>query len=363
MNYFNILMLTPEFSQGGTESYILNVCEYLKMKDINVIVMSDGGVREEELEKLKIKHIKVDCLKVRNLKNLFRAILKVRSIMKLYNINIVHTSSIYTTIVAKVSSVLINKKVNVINTLHGGPNKNIEKIAAKILNVFSDSVIALSYRTKQKLLKYGLNKDKISVIYNGIKPMHELYIKKSKKFIIGTCGRLVEQKGYKYLIEAASKINIDDLEFWIIGDGELKNSLNKMVDNFKISDKVKFLGFRTDIELLLNEMDIFILPSLWEQFPISILEAMSLGKPIIATNVNGVPEELGNSGILVNPGNVSELVVAIEQLISDNTMRNKFGTLSKRRFYDNFTIEKMCNKLLQIYKNILSNNFNYSLFK
>jgi glycosyltransferase involved in cell wall biosynthesis len=356
MNKFSVLMLTPEFSQGGTESYILNVCEYLKKVDINVIVMSDGGVREEQLNKICVKHIKVNCLKARNLINLFKSILKVRSCIKTYSIDIVHTSSLYTTVIAKISSILTNRKVKVINTLHGGPNKYIEKTAASILNKFSDKVIALSKKSKQKLLNYGLNENKIVVIYNGIKPMHKLDLEQNEKIIIGTCGRLVEQKGHKYLIKAISEIsNNNDLEFWIIGDGELKDSLNAMANDLKISDKVKFLGFRNDMEFLLNKMDIFVLPSLWEQFPISILEAMSLAKPIIATNVNGVPEEVGNSGILINPGNVTQISKSIKKLVSDNKLRNEFSVLSKKRFYDNFTLEKMCSKLLETYINVLNN--------
>lgn len=349
----NILMLTPEFSQGGTESYILNVCEYLKKNDINVIVMSDGGVREKELKKICVEHIKVNCLKTRKLTNLFEAIIKVRKIIKKYNINIIHTSSIYTTIVGKISSLFISRNVKIVNTLHGGPNKNIEKTAAKLLNIFSDSVIALSEKAKQKLLNYGLNDNKVSVIYNGIKPMHKLALRENKKIIIGTCGRLVEQKGYEYLIRAISKINNDNLEFWLVGDGELRDSLNTMANNYKISDRVKFLGFRTDIEVLLNEMDIFILPSLWEQFPISILEAMSLGKPIIATNVNGIPEELGDSGILIEPGNVSHICSSIQKLISDSELRNKLGASAEKRFFDNFTVDNMCRRLMNIYNNVL----------
>lgn len=351
MKKFKILMLTPEFSQGGTESYILNVCRYLSKNNIYVIVMSDGGVREKELDHIGIKHVKVNCLKTRTIKNLIKSIIKLRKVIKLNNINIIHTSSIYTTIVAKLSVIIINRKIKIINTLHGGPNKYIEKTGAKILNVFADKVVALSNKSKRELIKYGLNKNKIVVIYNGIKPLSKLNLKKNNKIIIGTCGRIEEQKGHKYLIEAISKIDNDNIEIWIIGDGELRDDLYEMAENFNIQDRVKFLGFRSDIEYLLNKIDIFILPSLWEQFPISILEAMSLGKPIIATNVNGIPEELGDSGILIGPGDVLQIVSSIKKLILDRDLRQKLSRLSEKRFYDNFTVESMCSSLIKLYRN------------
>ncbi len=354
MNNISLLMITPILGQGGTEIYILNLAEFLKEKDINPIVMSDGGVRENEISNKNLKYIKVKCLHKRSPINIFKAIYHIAHVVIRENIQLIHASSIYTTIVSKIVTVILLKPyIKVLITLHGGPNRNIEKTSAKLLNIFADKVVALSEVAKEKLIKFGLRSEKIKVIYNGIKPLKKTTKETTDKIVVGTCGRLTEQKGHKFLIEAISKIEVPGVQCLIAGDGELRNELQKQVNELGVSERVKLLGFRNDIAGLLNSMDVFVLPSLWEQLPISILEAMSLGKPIIATSVNGVPEELGDCGILINPANVEEIINAVELLVKNKELREELGRKAEQRFYKYFRQEVMGEKTLEVYKEFL----------
>lgn len=346
----NILLLTPVFEMGGTESYILTVANALK-EEFNIKVLSGGGRREGELKKIGIEHEKCDCLRKRNLFNIVRGIYEVMKYIKSNKIDIVHTSSVYTTIIAKIAIILsLNIKAKVVITLHGGPNKKIEKNSAKILNLFADKVIALSNNSKNKLIDNGMKEGNICVIYNGIDKLRKIYKKNnSGKVIIGSCGRLTEQKGFDYLIEAIALIKRNDIECWIIGDGELKESFEEKISRMNLKTKIKLLGFRENIGELINEMDIFILPSLWEQFPISILEAMSLGKAIIATDVNGVKEEIKDCGILVKPADVLEIKNNLELLINNKALVSNLGEKSEKRFNKYFLSTIMVDKLRKVY--------------
>lgn len=353
---YNILLITPAFEQGGTETYIVNLIDYLKENNYYTIVISNGGIRENEMNRLGIKHIKVKCLTPKRLFNLIKAVFLISSLIKKEKIALIHASSVYTTIIAKCASLLCwTRRSKVVMTLHGGPTQNIEKKSAKILNVFADKVIALSEEGKNVLIRNGLNKSKVTVINNGIKPL----IKKEQdserdKIIIGACGRLTEQKGYSFLIEAVRNTDIPNLEIWIIGDGELRVKFESMIEEYQLADKIKIFGYRRDIENLLNDIDIFIQTSLWEPFGISIIEAMSLGKPVIATRVGGIPEVLGDCGILINPESPSEIADAIKLLVNNEQLRKELGEKAEKRFYENFTQEIMGSKTLEVYKKLLN---------
>ncbi|KWZ85250.1 glycosyltransferase family 4 protein [Heyndrickxia coagulans] len=363
-----VLMITPVFEGGGTEVYILNLIKYLKGKGVESIVVSGGGLRSNELDML-IDHHKVNnSLRNKNIRNFIISIIFFYKQIVIFKPNLIHSSSVFTTLIAKLAALLYffktRKKVPVIITLHGGPNKNIEKESAKILNIFADGIIALSHKAKELLINNGYKKeDLIDVIYNGINieegdniNFDLIYDPVNINIVI--CGRLTKQKGHKFLIEAFSdvlKIQ-NNIHLYILGDGELKEDLQKNVINLGIGEKVTFLGFRKNVLSIVEKMDIFVLPSLWEQFPISILEAMALGKPIIATNVNGVPEQLDNTGLVVEPGNSKELSAAIIKLINDKNLRNNLSNLAKQRFNNNFTIDKMGESTYHFYKKILTNN-------
>jgi len=349
-----VLFVTPLFERGGTETYIINLTEYLKEKDIYCTIISAGGVREEELLNMGIKHIKVNCLSKKSLLNAFIGIYRIIQAIKQEKINLIHASSIYTTILSKIATIaLLKQNIKVIMTLCGGPNKNIEKNSAKMLDIFANKVIALSQDAKKKLIRYGLNKNKIEIVNIGIKPFKKVDNNTLQGMIICNCGRFTEQKGQRYLIEAIEKINLRDIKYWIIGRGKLKGHLQNQIDSLKRENNVEILESRTYTADLLNQIDIFILPSLWEQFPITILEAMSIGKSIIATNVNGVPEELGDCGILINPANVDEIVDAIKLLAEDESLRKTLGQKAEERFYKYFTQEIMGEKTIKVYEEML----------
>lgn len=351
----NILYLTPVFEQGGTESYIIELSKYVKSQGYNVIVVSGGGMREKELEENKIEHVVVSKLKNKDVMSLLISISSLNRIVKKYNIDIIHTSSLVTMIVAKVVSIISGKNIKTVYTMHGGPNRNIEQTSTYFLKYFTDEIIVLSKQAGEIAIKNGVKREKLNLIYNGITEKKALskVEKKGKKVII-TCGRLCEQKAQKFLIDAIYKMENDDYEVWIIGDGELKDDLELQIRTLNLSDKVKLLGFKFNIINYLASADIFILPSKWEQFPIAILEAMMMKLPIIATKVNGIPEEIGDSGILIDPENSEEIAEKLAYLLNNKEKRMVLGEKAYQRYRTLFTNEIMGKRTIKVYSKMLN---------
>lgn len=358
-----VMMMTPVFDTGGTEVYILNLINYLEDKSCDIKLLCGNGKRKDLLDINNINYTIIESLSKKSLFNCIKAPIKIYREIKCFKPQIIHTSSVFSTIIAKLTVMIYNiiekENIKIILTLHGGPNKNIEKDAAPILKFCCDKVISLSYNSKKLLHLNGVPEEKIRVVYNGIKTQNndnsEVKKMDSELIYIVSCGRLTEQKGYTYLLKALKIVVGYKKEFkmLILGEGELKNSLEKEVDELGLQEFVEFLGFKENSEEYIQAADIFVLPSLWEQFPISILEAMSYGKAIIASNVNGVEEQLGDTGILVSPKDINELAKALDSLIMNYEKRQYLGKEAKKRYNDKFTLNKMGDMTFEVYQELI----------
>jgi glycosyltransferase involved in cell wall biosynthesis len=200
--------------------------------------------------------------------------------------------------------------------------------------------------------RYRISPRRITILRNGIdtesyKPTY------SDKGYILYFGRLSKEKGIKTLLRAHDKI-CDKVPLKVIGNGP-------MLSDLKIKHPIaQFLGFKTGNELLhlINEASFVVVPSEWyENCSMVILEAMALGKPVIASNIGGIPEQIddGITGFLFEMGNVKELAEKIIKLLSDKYLRICMGKEARVKLKKEFSLEKHCNDLLTIYSRILSN--------
>ncbi len=166
-----------------------------------------------------------------------------------------------------------------------------------------------------------------------------------------------EHKGIKYLIESASLLlqSRNDISFLLVGEGALKEELKILCADLKIEKNVIFAGERSDIPEILSLTDIFVLPSLREGLPLTILEAMACGKPVIATNVGGIPEIVkdGITGILVSPEDSGALYSAMNELLDDRERREKMGRNGKRVCNESFSSKTMVGKIEDLYDSLM----------
>lgn len=181
-----------------------------------------------------------------------------------------------------------------------------------------------------------------------------------EKKIILSIGRLVEYKGYEYLIKAAGYLS-DDYVILIGGGGPLRDELQNLIDKEGVSGKVKLIGFIPDEELpgYFGACDLFCLSSIWktEAFAIVQIEAMSCGKPIVATKIKGSGVSWVNSdgisGLNVEPQDEKALAGAIVRILSDKVYYKQLASGAYRRYETMFTREKMVNTCLELYKDLL----------
>jgi glycosyltransferase involved in cell wall biosynthesis len=148
---------------------------------------------------------------------------------------------------------------------------------------------------------------------------------------------------------------IPNAKLLVIGDGELKEELIKTCIYLSISQNVIFTGFRKDVNRIIEEIDLLVLSSLGEGFGLVCLEAMAMGKPIVASNVMAIPEIVvnGETGILTSPKNSHSLAEGIMKLLRDPDLARKMGEKGKKRLEKQFTIEKMTRKTEELYNDMI----------
>jgi len=217
------------------------------------------------------------------------------------------------------------------------PDKKRYMVAERMASFFVHKMVGVSKDTTHNLHKYEhIHSKKLMVIHNGINfDRFQISINKEKKRkelgiknngpIIGMVGRLSNEKGISYLLNAMPEViqKIPTLNLIIAGNGSEEKKLKEEASKLNINNNVFFIGARMDIPEVLNVLDVFVLPSLREGLPMVLLEAMAAGCAIIASDVGGIPTLIKNdwNGLLIPPASPPKLSKAILELISDNSKR------------------------------------------
>jgi glycosyltransferase involved in cell wall biosynthesis len=206
---------------------------------------------------------------------------------------------------------------------------------------------------------------KIDVIHTGIEldrfqpgegreAVRNAFAFQEDTLLVGTVSRLSdERKGLKHFIDMAATVAPahPPARFLIVGDGVLRPGLEQRARELGIADRVIFAGWRTDIPEMLAAMDVFVMPSLFEGGPTTVLEAMAMAKPVVASRVGMVPEVLehGETGLIVKPGDSHALADAVDQLLSDGTLRARMAERARRKSVDDFSIDLMVERYLTVF--------------
>lgn len=262
----------------------------------------------------------------------------------------------------------------VIGTLEGLTNTGRTGLWRVKLDVwtscFLKKYIAVSIKIANYLKANGFPEKKLEVIYNGIEvDKYKSLLAEEKEslkkrlgipldsIVISCVANLRPVKGHVFLIDTLSILKELNFSALIIGGGTLRDALIKYSQEKGLKDKVHFLGQRLDIPELLSITDIFILSSLSEGMPVSLMEAMASGLPVVATNVGGVSELVvdGETGFFVPSRNPSLLAEKIKILIDNKTLRETMGIKGRARIKDNFTLEAMVKKTEELYKGLINN--------
>jgi glycosyltransferase involved in cell wall biosynthesis len=249
-----------------------------------------------------------------------------------------------------------------LNNISQYVKRKIFKTIDRVLLTYTDRIICVCRSDYDKAIGVGVaHPDRTSIVYNGIEldkfaiPLDRQKVRRlfgiaPTEFIFGNVGRLHEQKGHRFLLHALAKLD-HRARLLIVGDGELKAELTTLVAELNIADRVTFLGSRTDIYEFLSAIDVFVMPSLWEGQPIALIEALAIGKPCIATAVDGIPEliDRGVNRYLVAPRSAAELASAMNLTIDRLDQIKPESELSSIEIAAKFSAHNMVEEIANIY--------------
>jgi len=230
-------------------------------------------------------------------------------------------------------------------------------------------VIVVSEQLQYDLINSGVNQSRIELIPNAVSvpvwgtTQERARIERRsalgiypKDFVVGFTGRLSEEKGVRYLIEAVAKLRLEDVpvKLLIVGEGEEKQALQDLVSQRGLGASVVFAGFQADVENWVTVFDVLVLPSLTEGTPLALLESMALGVPVIASAVGGVPKVVtdGMNGLLVEPENVHEISVKIRLLMRDPGLTHKIISNGIRTITEHYNVENWCKRIEHLYAEV-----------
>jgi glycosyltransferase involved in cell wall biosynthesis len=169
--------------------------------------------------------------------------------------------------------------------------------------------------------------------------------------VAGVIARLTEQKGHRFLFEALQRPSLADVHVIVVGDGDLRDALVQAAAARGLAERVHFLGARRDLGNLISAMDVFVLPSLWEGLPLSLVLAMGAAVPVVSTAVAGIPEVVqdGQTGLLVPPADAPALGNALERLFGDAELRVRIGRCAKATVLPRFGVAGYVNAVTALY--------------
>jgi glycosyltransferase involved in cell wall biosynthesis len=257
----------------------------------------------------------------------------------------------------------------IVSTCHGfistDSNLRVYNNLDMFLLRYFDRVVAVSEQMRGDLVARGVDDGKIQVITNAVheesgsdtvqsraKTRLKLGIAE-EEFVVGFVGRLSEEKGLRYLLEAARRWASTQYRWRIVlvGDGPHRAALEQLAGSYGLTDKVLFTGFQGNTAEWYPAMDAFVLPSLTEGTPMVILEAMANSVPVIATAVGGVSAMItgGRDGILVPPADASRLLEAMQTLASDRDLRKRLCANATQMIRRGHSVERWMQQMTEVY--------------
>lgn len=358
MNQLNVLLVMPEFGLAGAETMCESLANELSMDSyIRVTIASLFTFHSAITDRLEQNGIKVYYLgKKRGVD--ISVVFKLFKIIKDNNINVIHTHR-YVMPYAIPAAILGRVAIRV-HTVHNIASKELlpaqRKFASLCYKFLSVTPIAISPQVKKTIAdEYRLPLGRIPMIFNG-SDLSKCIVKtdygiKDGILHILHIGRYMEVKNQDLTIKTICLLikNGFRVECSFIGGGDKEEYYRNIARGLGVNDICHFLGLQSNVYPYLHEADVFILPSKYEGMPISLIEAMGTGLPIIASNVGGVPDMItnGESGVLIEP-NETDLYNAIIQLYTDIRLREKLGkgALKKAQI---FSSSQMASNYISVY--------------
>ncbi len=371
-----LLFVIDNLEFGGGERVFAQVINGLSPENYEMYLASNSG-RElyESLTNKDVCSIPLDFSKRFNPSLIFKLI----RVIKDKKIDIVHGQGGRAEFYARLAARLAGR-TKYVSTIAmpvegydvGLLRKSIYFVLDRTVERYVDRFIVVSEVLRNTFItKHHIPPEKVVKIYNGIEIDHydpegaaSLRLKirdglgvNKDDILLGAVGRMVWQKGFEFLVRCIQHVveASGEIKVIMVGEGPLKKDLEHLCRQLKVEDKIIFAGFRSDIKEILSAVDIVVIPSLLEGFPMLTLEAMAMEKPIVATRIDGITEQMTDDleGILVPPRDPVTLAAAINRLIENKEFAHSLGLAARKRVEKEFAVKKMIDETENVYHSLL----------
>jgi glycosyltransferase involved in cell wall biosynthesis len=330
--------------------------------------------RQRDIDIVQVEGIDRPINLLRDTIGLMRLVRHLRQV----RYDIVHTHTSKGGIIGRLAATLAQTPIT-IHTAHGYAFADYAKnavsrtafiAAERLATRWCDFIIAVNHLDRDKAIENGIvDPSKILAIPNGIDlteadaafasagdSLHAELGLDPNRPIVGSIGRLSAPKGFEYFIDAIPALAASNpqLQFIIVGEGELDKALRERAARNGVADKLRFIGFRSDTYRLLKSIDIFVMPSVWEGMPMMLLEAMATRRPIVTTRIRGVAAVCGDADVaeLVQPADAGAIAAAISKLMADPSRMQQLARRAREHVEKHFSDEVMKARTWSVYERV-----------
>ncbi|MGD8523629.1 MAG: glycosyltransferase [Desulfobacterales bacterium] len=362
----NILHINTERTWRGGEQQTLHLLQGLRDRKLNShLICQPGSPMAKAATTIGITvfpirmHGEID----------FMAAYRIRKLIRKYQYSIIHCHTSHAHTIAFLASWgtnvsrLVTRRVDFSIFRH-----SFLKLSGIKYKYLADYYIAISRKIKEVLVSDGIAAERVFVVHSGIDPdrfrtesskelISEFTIKNDEKVVINVA-HLAGHKGQKYLVRAIPTVveHFPRTRFFIVGGGELMEELKALAVSIGLTDELVFTGFREDVGAFYRLADLFVMSSVEEGLGTAVLDALALGKPVVATNSGGIPEMItdGENGRLVPAKNPDALAAGIIEMLADSDRARRMAVRGPELVKARFSIEAMVAGNIDVYGCILS---------
>ena len=364
----DVLHLIGSLGTGGAERNLCYLAPWMARSDLRygICCLQRKGNLAPEVEALGLPVFELGYRRRRALSTIWA----LRCLLRDHRVRVIHTHLYECGVIGRIAAWLAGTPVRITHE-HGKTawkkwyHRWFERLAVR----GTDLRIAVSEDIRDlRLAQEHTPPDKIAVVGNAVEPssfdLPEAARARMRgnlglgsQVLVGTVGRLVEAKAYDVLLRAAARVCAanPDVRFVVAGGGHLETDLLKLRDSLGLAERAAFLGTRDDIPEILAAVDIYVITSVREGLPVTLIEAMMAAKPIVSTSVGGIPEVLedGSDGVLVPPGDEQALAEAILALAADRDRRRALGLKAREKAIARYSARAVLETLEARYVSIL----------
>lgn len=368
-----VLRLLTRLNIGGPSRHVLILTEGLADEYVTVLAAGRPEPDEGELSDPAVPVVHVPLVRPLRPAADLRALAAVRRVMRRERPALVHTHMAKAGTIGRIAALTVRPRPIVVHTFHGhvldgyfSPRVGKAFVAVeRFLARRTDALVAVSDEIRDQLLALGIGRpEQWRTVQLGLE-LDDLLARNVRSGtlrtelgigdepLVGMLGRLVPIKDVGTAVRAMAEV--PDAHLALIGDGEERAMLVDLVRSLGLSDRVHFVGWRTDIADVLSDLDVALITSRNEGTPVALIEAAAVGRPAVATDVGGVRAIVddGVTGLVVPPGDVEAIAHALRALLSDPVRAAEMGTAARERVRERFSSRRLLRDIAALYRELL----------